>query len=133
MKQRRSFLALMTSVVLMPFQSALARPVLPPLDARDNDLLSLLAEVIDDNPAVERLGKSHLRSFIGSNSAGQMMRRLFGSLPSNSAINAERLRRHLSTLRQADFEADNLVTIDGWVLAESEADAITLIMLSRSG
>ena len=131
MKHRRSFLALLTSLVLMPFQSALAKPVLPPLGARDNALLSLLRDVVADNPAVERLGKSHLHALIGRNATGQMMQRLFGGLPRNSTMNAEQLRRHLATLRQADFAADNLVTVDGWVLAESEADAITLVMLSH--
>jgi hypothetical protein len=126
----------MSSVVLMPFQSVLAKSnlsKLSKLNARDADRVALLADVLIDvtgkNPAIERLGTLYLRALSGRKPVEQMMQRIFASLPSDSMMGAEHLRRHFAALRQADFEAGHVVTVDGWVLAQSEADAITLVML----
>ena len=133
MNKRRSFLGLLTSIVFLPFQSTLAKAALPPLHSRDDHLLMLLSEVMADNPAVKRLGEKHLAALTSRRAPGEMLQRLFKDLSIEGSVSAKHLRDHLSAIKQVDFETANLVTMDGWVLAQSEADAITLVMLYRAG
>lgn len=59
--------------------------------------------------------------------------RLLGPVRTKWPATRNQLRDHLAALRQDDFEHGNVVTVAGWILARSEADAIALVSLYRAG
>ena len=131
MNKRRKFLGYLTTGVLLPFLPVRVAAAQRRFGRKNDRLIRILAELIPDNPAMRRMGRTALRQSGGADVSPARADRLFGSPSQTAAPTADRLRTHLQSLRDADFAARDTVTLDGWILARSEAEAIALVALYR--
>jgi hypothetical protein len=131
MNQRRKFLGFLTLAVIAPRLTAHATQVafqpLPRTDGR----VRLLLDLIPDNPATRRLGRAAADLSTQSGFPDTAVERLFGDVQQDKSLSAERFRHHLAELRQAEFETGDTVSVKGWILARSEADATALAAIYR--
>lgn len=131
MNKRRRFLGYLTTGVLLPFLPVRVAAS-PRLSDRKNDrLIRILAELVPDNPAMRDLGRTALRQSGGADISPTLADSLFGTLNQATTLTADQLRTHLQSLRNADFAAGDTVTVGGWILARSEAEAFALVALHR--
>lgn len=131
MNKRRKFLSYLTSIALLPFLPA-RTSVAQRISGTDNSpLIRILQELVPDNPATRALGTTALRHYKSTFVSETLPGRLFGSLMETPSPTAHQLRAHLQSLRHADFAAGDTVTLDGWILARSEAEAVALVALHR--
>lgn len=132
MNKRRTFLGYLTSTALLPLLPvrAAAAPRLP--DGADTALIGMLQEIVPDNAATHRLGTTARRKFGDAYVAEIIPGRLFASLMETPTQTPDALRANLQSLRDADFAAGDTVTLKGWILARSEAEAIALVSLHRT-
>ncbi|MFT5489440.1 MAG: hypothetical protein ACI9JL_003875 [Paracoccaceae bacterium] len=131
MNKRRRFLGYLTTGVLLPFLPVRVTAAPRQSDRKNDRLIRILAELVPDNPAIHDLGHTALRQSGGADVYPALADRLFGTLNQATTPTADRLRTHLQSLRDADFAAGDTVTVDGWILARSEAEAIALVALHR--
>lgn len=96
-----------------------------------DDRVRLILDLIPDNPATRRLGRAAADLSIRSGFPKSAIERLFADVERDQPLSAERLRLHLDELRRADFETGNTLSVKGWILARSEADAIALAAIYR--
>ena len=135
MNKRRKFLGLLTSAVVLPHLPVSAaswhsRTSEAPV-AEDVSVVRLL-ELIPDNPAVRRLGRAVLDLPGPDQSPEARAARLFDGVGGNASLTVEQFRDHLEVLRQTDFENGRTVTVQGWILARSEADALAVATFYRT-
>lgn len=131
MNKRRTFLGYLTSTALVPLipaRAGAARRVPAPEAA---PVIRILLEILPDNPAARRLGALARRHYGDKPGAGGLPARLAASFTKSSPPTTDQLRARLQTLRDADFAAGDTVTLDGWILARSEAEALALSALYR--
>ena len=136
MNKRRKFLGLLTSAVVLPHlpvnaASRHSPPSGPPV-AEDISLGRLL-ELIPDNPATRRLGRAVLDLPGLDRFPEAAATRLLEGLGGNASLTLEQLRDRLEILRQTDFEDGRMVTVQVWILADSEADALAVATFYRAG
>lgn len=131
MKKRRKFLGYLTTGILIPFLPVRVAAAQNRFGPRTDRLIRILAELIPDDPAMRRMGRTALRQSGGAGVSPVLADRLFGSLDQAATPTANQVRTHLQSLRNADFAAGDTMTLDGWVLARSEAEAIALAALYR--
>lgn len=133
MNKRRTFLGYLTSTALVPLIPARAGAArrLPATDAEP--VIRVLQEILPDNPATKRLGALALRQYDDDFASRGLPSRLTEPFNNSSPPTADQLRTHLQALRDADFAAGNTVTLDGWILARSEAEALAASTLYREG
>lgn len=132
MNKRRKFLGYLASTALLPFLATRARSAPLLSDADHSASIRILLDTVPDNPATRRLGAVALRRYRTADIAHTLPGRLFGPLDTASAPTADRVRSRLQALRETDFAAGDTVTLDGWILARSEADAMAVVALYRA-
>ena len=136
MNKRRKFLGLLTSAVVLPHLPVNAAsqhsPPSGPSVAEDISLGRLL-ELIPDNPATRRLGRAVLDLPGPDRFPEAAATRLFEGVSGNASLTLEQLRDHLKILRLTEFEDGRMVTVQGWILAHSEADALAVATFYRAG
>jgi hypothetical protein len=135
MNKRRKFLGLLTSAVVLPHLPVSATSRLSGLSAppaRTDISVGLLLELIPDNPAARRLGRAAIDQLGSDRFPEDAATRLVKDMRGNASLTLEQLRDHLETLRQTDFENGSTVTVNGWILARSEADALAIATFYRA-
>lgn len=131
MNRRRKILGLLIIGILSPFLPVRGA-VASRSDVRKIDeLIRVLAELLPDNPAMHRLCRTARQHYGSVDASSAAANRLFGDLRSEETPTTEQLRTHLQSLRDADFAAGDTLTVDGWMLARSEAEAIALVAAHR--
>ncbi len=73
--------------------------------------------------ASSRLGREYLTKYPQEDNFGF----LYQALTNNGSCDLD--RRHLAKLKNQDFKTENIVSVQGWYLAKSEAQAMALIAL----
>lgn len=92
-----------------------------------------LLRLISSRPAAERLGRRYLRQHPEEADAGRLARRILARLEAQGGSTARLGRASLRHTLAADFAAGRTRTIDGWILAETEADLCALAALKARG
>lgn len=133
MNKRRTFLGYLTSTALVPLIPARAGTARRHKATYAEPVIRVLRKILPDNPATRRLGALALRQYGDSFDSAGLPARLIDPFVPSSPPTADRLRAHLRALRDADFAAGNTVTLDGWILARSEAEALAVSALDREG
>ena len=133
MNKRRRFLACLTTTALLPLLPVRRPIAAPQTDPENAELIRILLELLPDNPASYRLGVKALRHYRHIGNAGDFPDRLLGSAARTPVRTADQMRRHLRSLCDADFATGDTVTLDGWIMARSEAEAIALVCRYRPG
>jgi hypothetical protein len=132
MKKRRKFLGYLTTCVMMPFLPVRVATATGLHGQPNAPLIRILAELIPDNPAMRHIGQAALR-YSGSVDAPLAdAKRLLGDLDQAEIHSPDQLRSQLQFLSAADFFSGDTVTLNGWILARSEAEAIALLAVHRS-
>ena len=90
--------------------------------------LRLFGELLRDVPQAPSLGRRYLDSRPGAEAE---VRRLSEWLLRSGARSRGDLARKLEFRRQRDFERDRVVFLEGWVLAETEAQVCVLATFFR--
>lgn len=131
MNKRRTFLGYLSSTALLPLLAAPTAATPGLTGTEDLSVIRVLQEIMPDNAATRRLGVAALRKFKTTDISDLAPGRLSDSLAKMKLPTADQVRRHLQVLRDADFAAGKTMTVDGWILARSEAEAIALVALHR--
>lgn len=118
-------------IALMPVLAVRATAAPRWHDPKNDRLIRILEELLPDDTAMRGLGRTALRQSGGADIYPALADRLFESLNQTATPTANQLRIHLQSLRDADFAVGDTVTVDGWILARSEAEAIALVALRR--
>ena len=113
---------------LLPVAGVL--PDLRPGDADPKDIAAWLREWIPDAGAAA-IGERYLRAMPAERSAGQLAQQLFGRSLSDEADlpGFKRLMRRVQASRARDFLNDDLVLLEGWAVARTEARLLALVAL----
>jgi hypothetical protein len=94
----------------------------------------LIAGVFTRPVSAARIGRAYLRARPDDASLERLMQALAGGWPGGAAqverLGTAQLRRRLQRRIRADFAAGRTVTVQGWVLAESEARLFGLAALA---
>lgn len=97
-------------------------------------LATKIEELFSSPEHVRLVGDSYLRTLAPRPSAGELARELVGgSLPSSESLrDLERLREMMQSAVRKDLDAGRLVPVEGWLLAQSEAQLCGLVSLAGS-
>lgn len=133
MNKRRTFLGFLTSSLVIPYLPALAFSLPLATTRRNAPLIDLLLDIVPDNLAARRLGRKILGDIPAVGSFDATADRLFAGLRQGQSASPEELRRHLDNHRRDDFAAGHTITVDGWIIAQCEADAIAIATACRIG
>lgn len=104
---------------------SLASLLLPAFSARSPRAHALFKDMFGDDRLADRLGGLHLRQ---APSAGGRGRSLAAKLV---GMDASLRQEWLLARCQRDFSKLDIVTVDGWVMARSEADLCAAVHLDR--
>ena len=130
MNIRRTFLGHLASAALMPFLPAQTSAAPRLSRVEDLNLIPILRKFIPNNSATHRLAAAALRQYKSSpDGSVATLGKLFAEMTKTSPPTTYQVRAHLQSLRDADFATGNTVNLDGWILARSEVEAITLVAL----
>ena len=131
MKKRRTILGYLTSTAL-----AMLIPIRTPAARRFNvteadHVIRILQEILPDNAATRRLGALALQQCGAGLEVFSV--RLIAPFENTPPPTIDQLCAYLQTLRDADFANGDTVTLDGWILARSEAGAMAVAAMHREG
>ena len=85
-----------------------------------------LTEVFSDLEGMQEIGRRWLEINFNEMTHSQMLRRLISrSLPQEP----EDLRRYIAEARERDFQNDDIVIVDGWILSRTEVHICALAFL----
>lgn len=131
--KRRLFLGLLSAATTIPLLPIRATPV-PPESKSDIDALFLrhLLDIVPDNPSSRRIGRTLIDQSASINDPSTAFERLFAGWDRHGNISVDSLRHYLDAARRREFAAGDTVTVAGWILAQSEADAIAIATAYRS-
>jgi hypothetical protein len=132
MNKRRKFLGYLTSIALVPYLPARRAAATHLTGTEDTDPIPFLLELVPDNPTSQRLGAKAIQYLSRPDGPVITPGKLLGALAETPSSTVHQLRLHLQSLRNADFAAGDTITLDGWILARSEAEAIALVTLHRT-
>ena len=104
----------MTLLALIGATDALARPA----SAGGTDLDQLLADMFSEPAAVRAIGRAYLSAGRDPREQARWQQDMEIRL---SRAGRRRTLAHLRRRIDADFRRQNIVTLDGWVLSETEA------------
>lgn len=94
-------------------------------------VIRILQEMLPDNAATRRLGALALQQYGAGLEVFSV--RLIAPFIDTPPPTVEQLWVYLQTLRDADFANGDTVTLDGWILARSEAGAMAVTAMHREG
>jgi len=108
-------------------------PDLRPGDADPRSIAAWLREWIPDADAAA-IGERYLRATPAERSADRLAQQLFGRSLSDEADRPGfgRLMRRVQAIRARDFLNDDLVLLEGWAVARTEARLLALAALCAS-
>lgn len=127
--RRRDFLHSIVSAAFLfwtyPF-SAFAGYRNRPRRAVEADANRCLLQIFSDLEAPRALGRRYLKSYPQESGREQLLETLIdGTAPGDH----EALRKRLARRRGQDFRNGNIVIVDGWILARTEAQVCALTTL----
>ena len=97
------------------FASALTTPV---LSGKDDGVLRCIAEVFRDLEGVREIGKRWLEMNSGKSTHSQVLAELMSEPMPQDPVD---FRRYIVDRRELDLRNDDIVIVDGWILARTEA------------
>jgi hypothetical protein len=133
MNKRRKFLGYLTFAALLPFLPARRTAASHLAGGAHPSAIRILLDLLPDNPATHYLGARAIQHFRRTEPAGIVAENLLDTLTATPTPTTHQLRFHLRSLCDEDFAAGDTVTLDGWIMARSEAEAIALVTLYRTG
>jgi hypothetical protein len=127
MKRRRLLLDALTLVSLSLFPKWLVtRAATRPRKAADLNVDRLFSDLA----GAKRLGRRYLRAYPAT-TLDSLHRQLIGPMLENLDLkDTESVRQYLAVRREMDFAAGLVVVVDGWVLADTEAQLSALAALT---
>ena len=129
---RRQFLRLSASTGLASFALSCSWPGVSAVLASErfgnSDLASALTTFFKDPDGAAAVGRRYLALHPDEADADRLSEALFDSAQPSRAT-TEALRSDLSRQRQRDFRDGDVVILDGWLLARSEARVCALTVL----
>ena len=87
---------------------------------------SYLSSVLTDESGARLIGTAYLSAYPAERDAISLLRHLLGPVPLQGP---DDLRRRIAKRRQQDFVQGDVVLVDGWIFAQSEARAAALTVL----
>lgn len=127
MKRRRLLADALSLVFLSLFPKWLVTK--PPARSRKAAALNV-DRLFSDLGGAKRLGRRYLRTYPAT-TLDSLHRQLIGPMLEDLDIkDTESARRYLAGRREMDFAAGLVVVVDGWVLAETEAQLSALAALT---
>lgn len=129
---RRQFLRLSASTGLASFALSCSWPGMTAVLAMErpgtNDLTPALTTLFKDPEGTAAIGRRYLALYPQEADADHLTAALFDTAKP-SPTTADALRSELSRQRQQDFRNGQVVVVDGWLLARSEARVCALSAL----
>ena len=129
---RRQFLRLSASTGLASFALSCSWPGMTAVLAMEqpagSDLASALTTLFKDPEGAAAIGRRYLALYPEEADAEHLAAALFQA-PKPPRATTDALRSELSHQRQQDFRDGDVVVVDGWLLARSEARACALSTL----
>lgn len=130
---RRQFLQITAAGLTCYFLPELGKKISGEADVRDSFdvVVERVKGVFSDPNGAREVGRRYQALYPNENGTKSLMQELAnGMRETSNADNTELLRNWLARKIKKDFREDNIVIIDGWVLARTEAQVCSLTCLS---
>ena len=102
------------------------RPSAEPGHLAFSNVKSCLSHVLTDESGARLIGTAYLSAYPAERDAISLLRHLLGPA---TLQGPDDLRRRITKRRHQDFVQGDVVLVDGWILAKSEARAAALTVL----
>ena len=123
---RRAFLTAASATLAMLFSPSASRATEGALLGYGDGTVRAFFQIFEDVSAPRVIGRRYLETYPSESDPDFLWAQVLGDLASgDSAALASKLRES----RQRDFHNDDIVILDGWILARSEARTCALTLL----
>jgi hypothetical protein len=123
---RRSVVVTATMALLAGTMPAVIRPA----RSATRDSCDAIAALWSDTGGACRVGRSYLAQVPEDADRDRLVAILFREEGAHAGMSADALRAQFARARMRDFESGDTVTVDGWVLARTEARLCALTTMA---